>query len=86
MISAKINVSQLTLYNPARMKDPEIVAAFVARKAVFERVLADIAAEKPDGRAQHQLIVGQRGMGKRCPLGEPHLLAPVGPAAQCGHD
>jgi hypothetical protein len=64
MISAKINVSQLTLYNPARMKDPEIVAAFVARKAVFERVLADIAAEKPDGRAQHQLIVGQRGMGK----------------------
>jgi Flp pilus assembly protein TadD/DNA-binding transcriptional ArsR family regulator len=61
---AKINVSQLTLYNPARMKDAEIVAAFVARKAVFERVLADIAAEKANSRAQHHLIVGQRGMGK----------------------
>lgn len=64
MTSAKINVSQLTLYNPARMKDAEIVAAFVARKAVFERLIADIAAEKPDSRAQHHLIVGQRGMGK----------------------
>jgi tetratricopeptide (TPR) repeat protein len=60
----KINVSQLTLYNPARLTDAEIVAAFVARKAVFERVLADIVAEKPDSRAQHHLIVGQRGMGK----------------------
>jgi tetratricopeptide (TPR) repeat protein len=64
MTSAKISVSQLTLYNPARMKDAEIVAAFVARKTVFERVLADIAAEKPDSRAQHHLVVGQRGMGK----------------------
>jgi predicted AAA+ superfamily ATPase len=36
----------------------------VARKAVFERVLADIAAEKPESRAQHHLVVGQRGMGK----------------------
>ena len=64
MNPAKISVSQLTLYNPARLKDAEIVAAFVARKAVFERVLADIAAEKPDSRPQHHLIVGQRGMGK----------------------
>jgi Flp pilus assembly protein TadD len=64
MSTAKISVSQLTLYNPARRKDPEIVAAFVARRALFERVLADIAAEKPNSRAQHHLIVGQRGMGK----------------------
>jgi len=64
MTLTKINVSQLTLYNPARMKDAEIVAAFVARKAVFERMLADIAAEKPKSRAQHYLVVGQRGMGK----------------------
>ena len=64
MISAKINVSQLTLYNPARMKDAEIVAAFVARAALFERVLADVATEKPGSRAQQHLLVGQRGMGK----------------------
>ncbi len=61
---AKIGVSQLTLYNPARLNDAEIVNAFVARKALFERVLADIAAEKPNSRAQHHLIVGQSGMGK----------------------
>src|SRR5271169_929805 len=64
MSSAKISVSQLTLYNPARLKDAEIVAAFVARKAVFERILADVASEKPDSRPQHHLIIGQRGMGK----------------------
>jgi uncharacterized membrane protein len=60
----KISVSQLTLYNPARLNDAEIVSAFVTRKPVFERVLADVAAEKPNSRAQHHLIVGQRGMGK----------------------
>ncbi len=73
MISAKINVSQLTLYNPARMKDAEIVAAFVARKTVFERMLANVASEKQDSRAQHHLIVGQRGMGKSTLLA--HLAA-----------
>jgi tetratricopeptide (TPR) repeat protein len=61
---AKLSVSQLTLYNPSRLKDAEINAAFVVRKALFERVLGDIAAEKPNSRAQHHLIVGQRGMGK----------------------
>ena len=64
MTSPRIRISQLTLYNPARMKDAEIVAAFVARKSMFERLIADIRAEKPNSRAQHHLIVGQRGMGK----------------------
>src|SRR3984957_15573866 len=61
---SKISVSQLTLYNPGRLNDAEIVNAFVARKAVFERVLADIAGERPNSRSQHHLVVGQRGMGK----------------------
>jgi tetratricopeptide (TPR) repeat protein len=64
MNSAKLNVGQLTLYNPTRLTDEEIVAAFVARKAIFERVLEDIVAEKPRSRPQHHLVVGQRGMGK----------------------
>ncbi|OWK37663.1 tetratricopeptide repeat protein [Fimbriiglobus ruber] len=64
MSTGKISVSQLTLYNPARLKDAEVVAAFVARQAVFDRILADLIAEKPDSRAQHHLVVGQRGMGK----------------------
>ena len=59
-----LSVSQLSLYNPSRMTDPEIIASFAARQAVFERILADIAREKPRSRAQHHLLVGQRGMGK----------------------
>lgn len=61
---AKLSVSRLSLYNPSRLSDDEIVASFAARKAVFERMLADIAAEKPRSRPQHHLLVGQRGMGK----------------------
>ena len=64
MSPATLSVSQLTLYNPSRLNDAEIIAAFVARKTIFDRVLADIAAEKPGSRPQHHLIVGQRGMGK----------------------
>ncbi|MDR3633235.1 MAG: tetratricopeptide repeat protein [Isosphaeraceae bacterium] len=41
-----------------------MIAAFVARLALYERILADVAAEKPNKRPQHHLIVGQRGMGK----------------------
>lgn len=59
-----LSVSQLSLYNPARLSDDEILASFAARQAVFERVLDDIRSEKPRGRPQHHLIVGQRGMGK----------------------
>ena len=70
----QIKVSQLTLYNPARLKDAEIDAAFVVRKAVFDRMLGEIAAEKPSSRAQHHLIVGQRGMGKSTLLAS-HLAA-----------
>ena len=64
MTTTKVSVSQMTLYNPGRLKDVEIVATFVARKTVFEHILADIVAEKPKSRAQHHLIIGQRGMGK----------------------
>jgi tetratricopeptide (TPR) repeat protein len=60
----KLSISQLSLYNPSRLSDEEIVASFAARQAVFDRILADIASEKPKSRAQHHLIVGQRGMGK----------------------
>ena len=60
----KLSISQLTLYNPSRLSDEEIVASFAARQAVFDRIMADIASEKLKSRAQHHLIVGQRGMGK----------------------
>ena len=60
----KLSISQLSLYNPSRLSDEEIVASFAARQAVFDRIMADIASEKPKSRAQHHLIIGQRGMGK----------------------
>ncbi len=60
----KLSISQLSLYNPSRLTDEEIVASFAARQAVFDRIIADISTEKPRSRAQHHLIIGQRGMGK----------------------
>lgn len=59
-----ISLHQLSLYNPGRMLPEQVIAAFAARREQFDRIVADIAAEKPKSRAQHHLVVGQRGMGK----------------------
>lgn len=59
-----VAVHRLSLYNPSRLTDAEIIASFAARRPLFDRILNDIKAEKPRGRPQHHLIVGQRGMGK----------------------
>jgi tetratricopeptide (TPR) repeat protein len=67
-----IAIHQLSLYNTGRMSPEQIIAAFAARRQQFDRLVADIAAEKPRSRAQHHLIVGQRGMGKTM------LLARIG--------
>jgi AAA ATPase domain len=54
----------VTLYNTGRMSPEQVIAAFAARRQQLDRIIADLAAEKPKSRAQHHLIVGQRGMGK----------------------
>ena len=59
-----IALHKLSLYNPGRMSPEQIIAAFAARRQQLDRIVADLAAEKPRSRAQHHLIVGQRGMGK----------------------
>ena len=59
-----ISLHQLSLYNPGRMSPEQIIAAFAARRQQLDRIVADLAAETPRSRAQHHLIVGQRGMGK----------------------
>jgi tetratricopeptide (TPR) repeat protein len=59
-----LSLHQISLYNTGRMTPEQVIAAFAARRQQFERIVADIAAEKPKSRAQHHLIVGQRGMGK----------------------
>lgn len=60
----RLSLSQLTLHNPSRMKDAEIIATFAVRQRLLDHILADIAAEKPRSRALHHLIIGRRGMGK----------------------
>ena len=59
-----LSLHQLSLYNTGRMSPEQIIAAFAARRQQFERIVADLAAEQAQSRAQHHLIVGQRGMGK----------------------
>lgn len=59
-----ISLHQLSLYNTGRMSPEQIITAFAARRQQLDRIVADLAAEKPKSRAQHHLIVGQRGMGK----------------------
>lgn len=55
---------QLSLYNTGRMSPDRVIAAFAARRPQLDRILSDLTAEQPESRAQHHLIVGQRGMGK----------------------
>lgn len=59
-----LSLHQLPLYNTGRMSPEQVIAAFAARRQQFDRIVADITAEKPKSRAQHHLVVGQRGMGK----------------------
>lgn len=59
-----LSLHQLSLYNSGRMTPEQVMAAFAARRQQLDRIVGDLAAEKPKSRAQHHLIVGQRGMGK----------------------
>jgi Flp pilus assembly protein TadD len=50
--------------NASKLKDDQINAVFIARQPVFASIMADINGTEIDAAAQHQLIVGLRGMGK----------------------
>jgi DNA-binding transcriptional ArsR family regulator len=52
------------LYNPLRQDPEELKRFFVARRPLFERLYSDIVSQTADSVPQHQLIIGQRGMGK----------------------
>jgi hypothetical protein len=71
-VAPLLAIHQLSLYNTGRMSPEQITLAFAARRQQLDRIVADLAAEKPTRRAQHHLIVGQRGMGKTM------LLARIG--------
>jgi len=59
-----LKLHQLALYNTGRMPPEQVIATFAVRQPLLDRILADLSSEKPKSRAQHHLIIGQRGMGK----------------------
>jgi tetratricopeptide (TPR) repeat protein len=75
-------VHRLPLYNPSRLKDAEVIAAFAARKPLLERIIADLGTEESKSRAQHHLIIGQRGMGKTLLLARIAAELRSGPLAE----
>jgi Cdc6-like AAA superfamily ATPase len=54
----------LTVYNPSTTTDEDFLRSFVARKDVAERLIARLRLIGTEDIARHQLIIGQRGMGK----------------------
>lgn len=57
-------MSVKTLYNPATLSRDELVANFVVRTKVFDKIFKDIKSSTMKYPEKHYLIQGQRGMGK----------------------
>ena len=51
----------VAVYNPDLLSKQELIAHFVARRSLLDRLVEDLGRE---GETQHHLIIGQRGMGK----------------------
>lgn len=54
----------LSVYNPSSLSDDDFLRCFVARQMVAMRLIDRLRDVKKNGLAMHQLIMGQRGMGK----------------------
>lgn len=54
----------LAVYNPSRLSDENFLKGFVARQDLVEKFLSRLTEVTSSNRAQHHLILGQRGMGK----------------------
>lgn len=51
----------VAIYNPSLLSKDELIAQFVARKALLETILSELREqERPD----HRILIGPRGMGK----------------------
>ncbi|TJZ63002.1 hypothetical protein FAZ15_01510 [Sphingobacterium olei] len=53
-----------TLYNPANLREDDLIANFVVRTKTFEKIFKDIRTSVMRYPEKHYLIQGQRGMGK----------------------
>ena len=56
--------SKTRIFNPHRLKANELEESFIARQELFRSILDDLASGKSKSPPQHQLVIGQRGMGK----------------------
>jgi DNA-binding MarR family transcriptional regulator len=54
----------LAVYNPALLKKEDLIAQFVARQPLLNRLVEELRRCGGKGDCQHQLIVGPRGTGK----------------------
>jgi tetratricopeptide (TPR) repeat protein len=54
----------VTIYNPANLKKEDLIRGFVARQPLLDRLLDDLRREGAGVAPQHQLLIGQRGLGK----------------------
>jgi len=52
------------IFNPALLRKEDLVRGFVARQDLLERLLDDLRRIQPGTPPQHQLVIGQRGLGK----------------------
>lgn len=53
-----------SLYNPGAEDPQQLLAKFVDRKGLLERILDIIRHNRPDAPQQHLMLIGPRGMGK----------------------
>jgi tetratricopeptide (TPR) repeat protein len=54
----------LSVYNPSLLSDDDFLRSFVARQPIAKRLIERLREVRRTGLATHQLILGQRGMGK----------------------
>ncbi len=57
-------MAETTLYNPASLREDDLIANFVVRTRTFEKIFKDISSSTMQYPEKHYLIQGQRGMGK----------------------
>jgi tetratricopeptide (TPR) repeat protein len=54
----------LNLYNPAAQDPEQLLAQFIDRKSLLEKILAIVRGNTSDRPQQHLVLIGPRGMGK----------------------
>ena len=52
------------LFNPALLSKEDLIRGFVARRDLLERLLDDLRRVQSGSPPQHQMVIGQRGLGK----------------------